>query len=95
MSALGQKRTFGPFIATSALPPKADIAGRQLDVRFVPIAEVEPLYSITSSATSFWLVGANVAKLLWAMNKASLSSRTFRMRPRFVGEAFDCVGSQF
>jgi hypothetical protein len=25
MSALGQKRTFGPFIAMSALPPKADI----------------------------------------------------------------------
>jgi hypothetical protein len=24
----------------SALPPKADIAGRQLDVRFVPTAEV-------------------------------------------------------
>ena len=24
----------------SALPPKADIAGRQLDVRFVPKAEV-------------------------------------------------------
>jgi hypothetical protein len=25
MSALGQKQTFGPFIAMSALPPKADI----------------------------------------------------------------------
>ena len=25
VSALGQKRTFGPFIAMSALPPKADI----------------------------------------------------------------------
>jgi hypothetical protein len=25
MSALGQKRTFGPFIAMSAFPPKADI----------------------------------------------------------------------
>jgi hypothetical protein len=36
MSALGQKQTFGPFIAMSALPPKADIAGRQFDVRFVP-----------------------------------------------------------
>jgi hypothetical protein len=28
MSALGQKQTFGPFIAMSALPPKADIAER-------------------------------------------------------------------
>jgi hypothetical protein len=27
MSALGQKRTFRPFIAMSALPPKADIDG--------------------------------------------------------------------
>jgi hypothetical protein len=25
----------------SALPPKADIAGRQLDVRFVPKADIE------------------------------------------------------
>jgi hypothetical protein len=40
MSALGQKQTFGPFIARSALPPKADIAGQQLDVRFVPKADI-------------------------------------------------------
>jgi hypothetical protein len=33
MSALGQKQTFGSFITVSALPPKADIAWRQLDVR--------------------------------------------------------------
>jgi hypothetical protein len=26
MSALGQKQKFGPFITTSAVPPKADIA---------------------------------------------------------------------
>jgi hypothetical protein len=37
MSALGQKQTFGPFIAMSALPPKADIAKHDWDVRFVPI----------------------------------------------------------
>jgi hypothetical protein len=36
MSALGQKQTFGPFIAMSALPPKADIDEMKLDVRFVP-----------------------------------------------------------
>jgi hypothetical protein len=36
MSALGQKQTFGPFIAMSALPPKADIAQRDRHVRFVP-----------------------------------------------------------
>jgi len=35
MSALGQKQTFEAFIAMSALPPKADIAERQVDVRFV------------------------------------------------------------
>jgi hypothetical protein len=28
----------------SALPPKADIAGKQLDVRFVPIPEVTDLF---------------------------------------------------
>jgi hypothetical protein len=40
MSASGQKQTFGPFIAMSALPPKADIAERQLDVRFVPDSDM-------------------------------------------------------
>jgi hypothetical protein len=33
MSALGQKQTSRPEISMSALPPKADIAGRQSDVR--------------------------------------------------------------
>src|SRR6516225_999841 len=37
MSALGQKRT-SPHRAMSALPPKADIVGRNSDVRFVPKA---------------------------------------------------------
>jgi hypothetical protein len=40
MSALGQKRTFSELRAMSALPPKADIDGRKLDVRFVPIADI-------------------------------------------------------
>jgi hypothetical protein len=39
MSALGQKQTCAREIAMSALRPKADIAGRQLDVRFVPEAD--------------------------------------------------------
>jgi hypothetical protein len=40
MSALGQKQTFRAEIAMSALPPKADIGGLQLHVRFVPKAGV-------------------------------------------------------
>jgi hypothetical protein len=40
MSALGQKQTFELFIAISALPPKADIAERDWDVRFVPKADI-------------------------------------------------------
>ena len=43
MSALGQKRTFGLFIAMSALPPKADMVQRGRDVRFVPKADMEQL----------------------------------------------------
>jgi hypothetical protein len=39
MSALGHKQTFGPFIAMSALPPKADIAEHGWDVRFVPCVD--------------------------------------------------------
>jgi hypothetical protein len=40
MSALGQKQTSRAAISMSALPPKADIAGRQLNVRFVPKADI-------------------------------------------------------
>jgi hypothetical protein len=39
MSALGQKQTLDCRPSMSALPPKADIARRQLDVRFVPEAD--------------------------------------------------------
>jgi hypothetical protein len=40
MSALGQKQTSRSEIAMSALPPKADIAERDWDVRFVPQADI-------------------------------------------------------
>jgi hypothetical protein len=40
MSVLGHKRTSRPEISMSALLPKADIAGRRLDVRFVPKADI-------------------------------------------------------
>jgi hypothetical protein len=55
MSALGQNRTSERFHVMSALLPKADIAGLQFDVRFVPKADIlvcskERRSSITSSA---------------------------------------------
>jgi hypothetical protein len=40
MSALGQKRTFECVRVMSALPPKADIAERRCDLRFVPKADI-------------------------------------------------------
>jgi len=40
MSALGQKQTSRSEIAMSALPPKADIAEYDWDVRFVPKADI-------------------------------------------------------
>ena len=40
MTGLGQKRTFGPSVAMSALPPKADIVRHGGNVRFVPKADV-------------------------------------------------------
>ena len=39
-SALGQKRTSAHVRVMSALPPKADIRRRELDVRFVPKADI-------------------------------------------------------
>jgi hypothetical protein len=52
----------------SALPPKADIAGLQFDVRFVPKADIlrcskERHYSITSSAM-VWLFSEQAFKNL-------------------------------
>jgi hypothetical protein len=38
-AALGQKQTWDCRSLMSALPPKADIAARRLNVRFVPIAD--------------------------------------------------------
>ena len=52
MSALGQKQTFAVQYAMSALPPIADMCGALADVRFVPIADIGRLYSITSFARS-------------------------------------------
>jgi hypothetical protein len=43
MSALGQKQTSDEHPLMSALPPKADIAERDEDVRFVPIADIAKL----------------------------------------------------
>jgi hypothetical protein len=44
MSALVQKQTSGPEISMSALPPKADIVDRNPHVRFVPKADIGPLF---------------------------------------------------
>jgi hypothetical protein len=56
MSALGHKRTWHRPTVMSALPPKADIRQRDLDVRFVPKADIDCItYSITSSPiASIW-----------------------------------------
>ena len=40
MSALGQKQTYSDVWPMSALPPKADIAEHDEDVRFVPKADM-------------------------------------------------------
>jgi hypothetical protein len=40
MSVLGEKQTLDWRPLMSALPPKVDIAGRQLDVRFVSKADM-------------------------------------------------------
>jgi hypothetical protein len=50
MSALGQKQASNSRPLMSALPPKADIDGYSANVRFVPIAEVGRVHSITLSA---------------------------------------------
>jgi hypothetical protein len=60
MSALGQKRTWDCRSLMSALPPKADIARRELDVRFVPKADMlsTPMPSGSTCATRLASVGS-------------------------------------
>jgi hypothetical protein len=41
MSALGQKQTFAPQKAMSALPPKADMCDAARDVRYGPRADIQ------------------------------------------------------
>ena len=50
MSALGQKRTLKRASVMSALPPKADIAQRGGNARFVPIADIHRPTRSPSSA---------------------------------------------
>jgi len=45
MSDLGQKRTSAHVRSMSALPPKADIAAGQTNVRFVPKADIVSRFS--------------------------------------------------
>jgi hypothetical protein len=47
MSALGHKRTFSEVFVMSALPPKADIGGRELDVRFTPKADISSVLKMS------------------------------------------------
>ena len=41
ISAMGHKRTLESGPGISALPPKADMLSVEIDVRFVPLADVE------------------------------------------------------
>ena len=61
MSALGQKQTWDCRSLMSALPPKADIADHDPDVRFVPEAEVNITYcmpqGVSMTMKSCWCAG--------------------------------------
>ena len=53
MSALGQKQTCAVQNGMSALHPKADMCGALVNVRFVPIADIEHVKRKTASRRSF------------------------------------------
>lgn len=51
----GSKQTFAPQKDMSALPPKADMCSALADVRFVPIADIAPLFDhLTGSLPAAW-----------------------------------------
>jgi len=61
MSALGQKQTCAPVQVMSAIPPKADIAVGQIDVRFLPKADI---CSAAYLAACWWLILTQLVKRL-------------------------------
>jgi len=70
MSALGHKRTFRSFRSMSALPPKADIRRHKTNVRFVPIARVRSVYSISlfaraTATVSLYIVGTTTSPVAY------------------------------
>jgi hypothetical protein len=82
MSALGQKWTSRSEIGMSTLPPKADIAGRRLDVRFVPKADIDR-YSIASSASE----GADAADAGLCVAGVGLPTSGLPSLPRRIGNS--------
>jgi hypothetical protein len=63
MSASGQKQTLHRSNVMSALPPKADIAGRRLDVRFVPKADIRLIVTSKRKTPGYcpWVVVGSVS----------------------------------
>jgi hypothetical protein len=51
----------------SALPPKADIAGRRLDVRFVPLAEVLPFQERSRFEWNVSSIASRTLAVCWAL----------------------------
>jgi hypothetical protein len=77
MSALGQKQTWRREIVMSALPPKADITERQLDVRFVPITDI----------------GQCCADVRFTFNSGGSSDRAVESKFRWLGYKYCSIGS--
>jgi hypothetical protein len=71
MSALGQKQTWHSEIAMSALPPKADIAEHDWNVRFVRITDIARCRARISDFAIITLPSAG--KVYWVFALAALS----------------------
>jgi hypothetical protein len=75
MSHLGQKQTLRRPITMSALPPKADIAERPVDVCFVPKADIDHLHSITSLARADMAGDTSTPRVLAVFKFRMISNR--------------------
>ena len=78
MTALGQKQTSNSQPVTSALPPKADIAGRQLDVRFGP--QADKVRRSNSRQPLVQVIADFRQKLVWAVRLGHKVVATSRPR---------------
>ena len=84
-----QGRTPHREIAMSALPPKADIRQRDLDVRFVPKADIEPPHSDHPRRRVAGAAGTSSPSAFAVLRVITNAAETFQVQQASAGSPTD------